>query len=93
MNESKSDKRRMKMRKIIPFPVWRIEELEKKLEEYEEKGYRVKKQDAYSFLNLKKPLPKEPIALSRTAFPKTLTVIKIWLEEAELTVGFVILRL
>lgn len=58
MNESKSDKRRMKMRKIIPFPVWRIEELEKKLEEYEEKGYRVKKARCLFLFEFEKTTPK-----------------------------------
>lgn len=58
MNGSKSDKRRMKMKKIIPFPVWRIEELEKKLEEYEEKGYRVKKTRCLFLFDFEKTTPK-----------------------------------
>lgn len=47
------------MKKIILFPIWKIDELENKLSEYEEKGYRVSN-IKYSYLfTFKKVSPKK----------------------------------
>ena len=61
----------MEMKKIITFPVWRIEELEKKLERYEEKGYIVRKTRCLFLFDFEKTTPKRinyfiPYSVSKT---------------------------
>ena len=47
------------MRKFIFFPLWKIEELEKKLESMEQKGYRLEKIKHSHYFYFKESKPKE----------------------------------
>lgn len=47
------------MRKLIWFPIWKIDELENKLSEYEEEGYRVSEIKYSYFYYFKKVEPKK----------------------------------
>ena len=47
------------MKKIILFPLWKIEDLERYLESMEEKGYRLEKTKYSHFFYFKKSTPKQ----------------------------------
>lgn len=47
------------MKKIIWFPIWKIDELEKRLSEYEENGYRVSEVKYSYFYSFKEVVPQK----------------------------------